>query len=79
MRRELGLAAGITLIPPGCLLGLLVVPFFWPVILVLGGVFLFIYLTFAYVYVAGAIPRPEELVDKLEDPLEQAQKSLTRT
>ena len=79
LRRELGLAAGITLVPPGCLLGLLVVPFFWPVILVLGGVFLFIYLTFAYVYVAGAIPRPEELVDKLEDPIEQAQKSLTRT
>lgn len=79
LRRELGLASGITLVPPGCLLGLLVAPFFWPVVLALGSVLLFLYLVFAYVYVAGAIPRPEDLADQLNDPDEYALNALTRT
>ncbi|MBX3170285.1 MAG: hypothetical protein KF760_22965 [Candidatus Eremiobacteraeota bacterium] len=78
LRREMGLAKGINLVPPGCLLGLLVAPFFWPLVMVLGPLFLFIYLVFAYTYVAGALPRPQDLAEQLEGPVEQAMGALTR-
>ncbi len=74
LRSEMGLAKGLNLPPPGCLLGLLVVPFFWPVLM-----FLFIYLVLAYHYVAGALPRPGDLAERLDGPVEQAMGALTRS
>lgn len=78
LRREMGLAKGVTWVPPGCLLGLLLVPFFWPVVMAMGGVFLFIYLLFAYTYVAGALPCPEDLAEQLHESDDQAMSALTR-
>lgn len=78
LRREMGLTKGLNLLPPGCLLGLLIAPFLWPVVMVLGTVMLFLYLVFAYTYVAGALPRPRDLVEQLDGPFEQAMSPLTR-
>lgn len=79
LRREIGLASGMNFLPPGCLLGFLLVPFVWPLVMAIGGVFLFGYLVFAYAYVAGALPRPESLLEPSEEAADQAMAALTRT
>lgn len=81
LRREMGLPKGITLFPPGCILCLLVLPFFWPLAMALGGALLFLYLVAAYFYVAGALPRPQDLVRQLQhssDPAQEAMDAITR-
>ncbi len=81
LRQEMGLAKGMTLFPPGCILCLLALPFFWPIAMVLGTMFLMVYLVAAYLYVAGALPRPQDLARQLSDcdPTDLALEAINRT
>jgi len=81
LRREMGLGKGLTLLPPGCLLALLVLPFLWPLVMVLGTMFLMVYMVGSYLYMAGALPRPQDLARQLSDsdPTARALDAITRT
>lgn len=78
LRSEVGLPQGMPLAPPGCLLFLMLVPFLWPVAILVGSMSLFLYLVFAYTYVASALPRPRELAAQLVDPVDEAMDAITR-
>lgn len=78
LRTEVGLPQGMPLAPPGCLLFLMLVPFLWPVAVLVGSMSLFVYLVFSYTYVASALPRPRALAAQLADPVDEAMDAITR-
>lgn len=78
LRCEFGFSRGPCIFPPGCLLGLILLPFLWPVAVVFATVFLCVYLVFSYSFLAGAMPGPKELIEQLDDLHSQAMDSITR-
>ncbi len=78
LRAEFGFGRGPCMFPPGCLLGLVLVPFLWPIAVFFATVFLCVYLVFSYSFLAGAMPRPNELLAQLEDFHQEAMDPITR-
>ena len=78
LRNEMGLCRAPFLLPPGCLIGMILLPFFWPLAIFFATVCLCVYMIFSYAYLAGAMPRPDELVGQLNEPQFQALDAITR-
>ncbi|MBS2038096.1 hypothetical protein JST97_24130 [bacterium] len=78
LRSEIGMSRGPWLVPPGCIMVFLLLPFFWPVALFFATLCLSIYLVFTYCFLAGAMPRAEDLTSQLDDPHFQAMDAITR-
>lgn len=78
LRLEMGMCRRAWLVPPGFLLGFILLPFFWPVVIFFFTVCLCIYLVFAYCFLSGAMPKADELLSQLDDPYLQAMAPITR-